>query len=1520
MASDQPFQQANAAQMAARKLAKPKFKRSQANGPGTPGPFGASTPSFGGSFGATAPNNGFNFAAQVQAPTNGSNFFGQPSNGASQPSSGFQFGASNNTSFGNSTAPPSQPQNGLFGQNNTSFGSTNTSFGNNNGAGFGSQQNEQPKTNGFSFGAENTNTSSFNFGASTNIQPPSSSSFNFATTAPINNPFAQSQAQQPAQPIQTPSFSFGASSQASSNPFASTQSAANPFANLNQSQETAKPAAVSNLFGFGGTSSQPASQPASTTPSRSASPAVFNFGSSAATSAAPAKPASASFTFGQQAATTAAEPAKAASFGGGLFGQSAPSGTATPNLFGAASGSSTPKPNQFGQATTPAASNIFGQPKPAEAKPNPFGQLAQSSADSNKSEQQQPLQTPASTNVFTNASSPSASSLFSKPGTSSTPAASNLFGFSNAAPAAPAAETPKQEPPKSLFGAVNSSTPSALFGAKPQEHTPKPATSNLFGANAQDSTPKPASSDSDKATTSATAASSSATSNIFKSILGGDQKTDVAKSAVSQPPTTASNSATTNMFAAKPQGTQALFGSQTPNPAPTSLFGTNNANPLTPSSKPLDITSLAKTAPPAKKTNNIFGELTAQKNYDSTAASQSGSDRKLATAGHVDQQTAALSTEEKKQKILQIIQGLKPSERFTQEMIHHLAPLCAEKMSQEFANISEDVVISFIIHARLRVLKIWMNKEKAKPEIRDSELELRKIQDTMATYEQDVIEWGGQTIRTVLKRKNIPEEDFVQSHVEHRLKRRKPNPLGPDSGNLFVTEALAQSSKTGMVELDAWGRKTLPGPFPDQSLAAAPQTSETRTTSTPAPAKPSFPAPTSGIPVTTTPSSLTPAAVKPSFLAPLSSAPASATPVKGKRKAEKQITKDTVEKDMAEDDNSDAQPAIATPIGQRKIATNKRLGNKQSTTSSIFAKIVGDKGTPNASLSATPAATPAPAKTLGAPANPFQLKSDAGSATPKVNPFQPKTAGAVDFAADFKKKAEKAEEEKMLKKMDEDYDSDDGISKEEWIANYKKEQAEKAEKLKVSSATTPKFGSFPPSVAPGTPTTSGFQVKAAGPADFAAEFKKQAEKAAEEAMLKKMDEDYDSDDGISKEEWIANYKKEQAEKAEKLKAQSVAVPKFGGFTPKPTAAATTANGNIFGGKAATPAIKDTKLAPPSIDTPDRSATGSPASVLDDHVPGKALPAAGNIFGYLFQKPAASQARGDDDEESGDKEKNGDRNVPSNTPKPTGSLFDRISKPPGGASPAPTNQTWSINSPIKFAASPAVSPAATPAATSGSGLFGNLNASTAASPAASGIFGSLNANAAPSPSGGLFGSVKAPAATGNFFGGVKPTAAANSDAAKSANFASGASTPATSDANSPAGGDDETETGNDPQADLGSVEEVGEETLFAQAECKLRQVIVKDGKSAYGDQMGGVFKVLKNNEKGNVHYRLRLPNGRVGFTKAFFPVSASMIGKSSVKFMAPPAEAKGSPEQWIVTLDSKPTAEKLTKVLEDAKKS
>jgi hypothetical protein len=59
---------------------------------------------------------------------------------------------------------------------------------------------------------------------------------------------------------------------------------------------------------------------------------------------------------------------------------------------------------------------------------------------------------------------------------------------------------------------------------------------------------------------------------------------------------------------------------------------------------------------------------------------------------------------------------------------------------------------------------------------------------------------------------------------------------------------------------------------------------------------------------------------------------------------------------------------------------------------------------------------------------------------------------------------------------------------------------------------------------------------------------------------------------------------------------------------------------------------------------------------------------------------------------------------------------------------------------------------------------------------------------------------------------------------------------------------------------------------------------------------------------------------VGFTKAFFPVSASMIGKSSVKFMAPPAEAKGSPEQWIVTLDSKPTAEKLTKVLEDAKKS
>jgi hypothetical protein len=561
-----------------------------------------------------------------------------------------------------------------------------------------------------------------------------------------------------------------------------------------------------------------------------------------------------------------------------------------------------------------------------------------------------------------------------------------------------------------------------------------------------------------------------------------------------------------------------------------------------------------------------------------------------------------------------------------------------------------------------------------------------------------------------------------------------------------------------------------------------------------------------------------------------------------------------------------------------------------------------------------------------------------------------------------------------------------------------------------------------------------------GPTDFMAQFGQQAAKNADEEKEKAckhiFDEDYDSDEGMSKEDFMAKVRKEYDERL----AENEKLSKTGsGFQLKPSentaksssafkttdSTKTTASKPLFGVNAPSQGSNSSVFSSlngsrTSTPGPFGSSTGS---VLDGHIPGKPVTFGSNIFGHLSDADSVKGGDGDDsaDEESDADAENKDPNyapgsengsgpgTPAEetgagiasekkgslfnfgTPRsgslldassPTGGIFGRIgngssgeklgaSAPSGGlfdripkdsnsnpaknasteekentqpsaasvfSSPfkslgaAPVDQTWKPDSPIRFGTStnapPAVSvTAATPTKIgSPSGIFGGL-ASSSPKPF-SNLFGNSSdpksVTIGNPPTSSLFGnlnSAKGSASTnvGFGFGAASGASSLLPSVAGSATTSRATSPGATTDGDSGADADPDAEHHEQINLTAGGPGEEDEEVVHEVRAKALKWIEKKDDENAKWDTRGvGPLRVLKHKDTGIARILLRGdPSGKIILNKGLLPKISYEASAKTVKFVAAADVGEGL-ETWIVQVKTPEFAEKLAEVLESNK--
>ncbi|KAE8324652.1 hypothetical protein BDV39DRAFT_195013 [Aspergillus sergii] len=568
--------------------------------------------------------------------------------------------------------------------------------------------------------------------------------------------------------------------------------------------------------------------------------------------------------------------------------------------------------------------------------------------------------------------------------------------------------------------------------------------------------------------------------------------------------------------------------------------------------------------------------------------------------------------------------------------------------------------------------------------------------------------------------------------------------------------------------------------------------------------------------------------------------------------------------------------------------------------------------------------------------NPFVLKPSGdkeASSAPAPIPGMPKFgAGATNFFAQFKAQVDKDAEKEKEKRKAEDFDSDEE-DEAEW---EKRDAEERRKKLEALESQATKRSKFVPgkgfSFEDDEEETSDLNKEETAPTSGASTsiFDKKTDSSAKpnnifghlSATPSEAEENDDADDteeasaagdepeDMSKDTSLAPASEDESNEYVESKAGA-------GSGAENSANDSSDDGDL------TKALKKSKQEKTATNEQSASDTGASGRSLFDRVEykqdgtpkrqddeeQKPLSTFFNSSKYAssFNSPGTPNPFAPTPSKS-DAEKDDAPTSKPATPNPFASLFGSPSPTPAAdtpsifapsASKAGADNTWKMNSPIKFASdsnaastSKLDSASATPAADSSKPFSTLFGAAPAIKPASSGT-------GSPSP--------------GFTFGGPAQPPSFLAPSTVSSAAASRASTPGiTSDTGAEESGDGDAAEAL-PQANLAQ-SRAGEENEDIVIETRARGLkLTKDG---WNSQGVGFLRVLKDRTTSRGRVILRAdPSGKIVLNASLIKQFTYTVKGTSVHFLVP--QADGPPEQWAIRV-KKEEAERLGTAMEETK--
>lgn len=1396
-----------------------------------------------------------------------SNPFGTVTNGQQQNGGMFSgFGQSNGVSVAPPQASTPTPVFAGFGQSQPASNAFNPTPA------------AQPSTNfNFSFGAPAASpqpqaaSTPFSFGQTPS--QPKSTGFQFGSTpansAPTPNLFGSVQA--------APTSLFGSAPQA-------------PAANATTDLFGKKDALPAASFTFGATAQPPAPSAFS-----SSTPAASNpFGSR---DASPAPPVTASNLFGSQAPSSSlfsnSVPATS-----NIFGQKAPSpapGPSAPNPFSGLSQVSAP--SMF-SSSAPPANNLFASrdSSPANSTPPPTTEQTPKASFLFGSQSQQPASTATPSTLFgTSAQEPSILFGEAKQVPASTPFGTSRQDVSGGSAAGKAADQPSST--SSLFGSTTNSSTSDLFGNlnKPVEAAvvdPKPQTATLFGAN---TVPAPEISQPASSGNPFKFGSSSVSSLLLQ--IKCSQANTVKASVASPAPTSASPIKSTFSF-----GSSQATPPPAPQPAKASLSSPQKAQdaPVA-ASKPPPTGMFPKLQPtPQPLTNgNTSSFMVKSALGEETVGSAV---QRIKNSTPIDEQ----NHDGREFKDLSI------AKQIPDEYMKDFVP----------SGFTDDQRKDFYCAYRIRAL----NKAMANyfGGLQSAADPANAIKFYIAQRKSFMDEVNTRNARDV--QAGSPSKQ--QKSLEPSRSRSPTRNASPAKQTLTSNGAPAQLNGTSAFEPSATVPSSTSSLVPGTSSTLLPPTNNVA----PSPSKGKRKAEENLDQQNVDQMNKRPMrkiATPGSSGSTQSPGGGSSTsnifknildsPSKAPEKSPIKKTANLPTPSVSSNATPKANPFGSLFVPRTDISTDKIVAlssfllaakTNESPKSSGFTP---SKALPESKSTDTPKATAGgfmPAITTGfTPSAPATTSASIG-----FKMAGPTAGGPVNFASQFGMSAEAAERKKMLDEMEEDIDSDE--DPEEWQANWKLKRREELEKLKSTSSSSGGFEFAPKKGNAATTSTSTEKSTTAGtPA---------AEVQPAKSLFNFGASAHTPNGGLFS---PANLSRTTSPSPAPSSSGSV-------FDSTPASKPVTFGSNIFGhlSKPANDSDKhddaddesgdeaeidhDSENKDPNY-TPGQESSSGPGTPVEETGAGIASAKKANLFGFPTAK--AGPVFG---------------GSPSGTTTPGGSLMSRITRDTSAklASPAsseekenaqptgvglfaglnksqngPADQTWKIDSPIKFGS-------ATPSGDSPTPTVNITTATPTKTSTPGGLFSSLNKSTAPTsaPFSNLFGNSSATKPSANLSAGFTFGGASSTPSLFASANTSRATTPgATTDGES---------TAEDPDAEkheqISLTSGAGEEDESVQLEIRAKALLYgtkDDGAPGWNVKGLGVLKILKHKETGSSRILLRAePRGNIVLNKSILNREYEAVAKT-VK-LATASDTGKSLETWLLQVKNDDIAKQLAEAL------
>ncbi|KAF5862256.1 hypothetical protein ETB97_011869 [Aspergillus alliaceus] len=1347
-------------------------------------------------------------------------------------------------------------------------------------------------------------------------------------------PGASSNASQPTQNGSTPfSFGSGGSGSGSSTPFnfsssfgGSGSTASNPFSSMNTGS-TSQTSDAGSFSGFKGNmfsippagSSAPAQQPL---------PSGGLFGTESQQNSAPGGLFGSSTTGGSSGQPAATTPTPT----GGIFGQNSVSSSApSTNIFGQ-SVSNKPSPFEqstaFGESmqTSPDAKN-----NNALSKPPIFGGAASQSAFG----------------ASTNFASPGASPLFGgssskpveapkplfgvKPAEQSTPSTS-LFGATTQpgptptpASSIPAAASTAAAPSSSIFGESSLAKPATPF-QNPFHST------NLFGTPAS-SAPAQASVDKGKEEKKPEETQPN-TGFQFTPSTGGSSL--FSKSASSAAPPAPSSSlfqppSTGSLFSPKPPAEQSTYNAEQDKPKPAegnpfgSLFAPKPASPAKPA------TEQKPTEQKPLPSSTSFGNLFAPKSSTSSEGVEAGGPQKSATApplfsaptlGSDAAQSSGLFTSQSPLFSASTSGGKNQSPAVTSP-----AP------AQSPFKVNGTSTASKTTSSAPTTEKISTSSfEDIRPSGLPADLDKGSKEEVEMLYRMRML---NECFKREVNRLDPAKDDFdalVQFYM--RVRETIGASAGPQKRKAEDESANVDGHSAKKVK--PFGGIAAPG---KETSSPAPATTATGS----APSSnfgASQAAPTSG-------------------KRKLTEDQDEDTVSPGKRVNGDSTTASIFAQSFSKSKSSESSDELTNPGSTQSASPSFRPSTPDSDKPALFsttptssppkpifaASTTTKESSSSTSLFSQPPSSPkptftAPSSSTTAPSNPFVLKpsgaKEAGSA-PSSLPGMPKFgAGATNFFAQFQAQAAKDAEKEKEKRKAEDFDSDEE-DEAEWEKRDAEERRKKREELESQATKRSKFvpgkGFVFEDADEGSDASNKTAEKVPTSSASASVFDKKTDSPAKSSNifghLSATPSDAENDDADDTEEAsVAGEEPEDSSKDTSLAPTSEEESSQDAETKEAEVKAGAGSGTENSANDSsddgdlTKALKKSKQDKTATSEQSASDSGAGGRSLFDRVEynqdgkpkrqndgeQKPLSTFFNSSKYASSFNSSGTPNPFAMKSKSEAEISDTPTSKPATPNPFANLFGSPSTPAAGtpsifapsASKTGADNTWKMNSPIKFATdtnaastSKPDSSSMAPAADSPKPFSTLFGAATTSKPASS-------ETGSPSP--------------GFSFGGPSQPPSFLAPSTVSSAAASRASTPGmTSDTGAEESGDGDA-AASLPQVNLAQ-SRAGEENEDIVIETRARGL--KLAKEGWASQGVGFFRVLKDRTTSRGRVILRAdPSGKVVLNASLVKQIDYTVKATSVHFLVPQAE--GPPEQWAIRVKTKEEAERLGSAMEDTK--